>query len=73
MKRIPPSTQMQEALRADLAAGFSGHPLRQFVPELVDRNLLLGAVPRFPSAAPPRQWAAPRRAPQERPRHRVGV
>jgi hypothetical protein len=31
MKRIPPSTQMQEALRQDLSAGFAGHPLRQFV------------------------------------------
>jgi len=31
MQRIPPSTQMQEALRSDLTAGFTGHPLRQFV------------------------------------------
>jgi len=31
MKRIPPSTQMREALSHDLHAGFAGHPVKQFV------------------------------------------
>lgn len=42
MKRVPPSTQMQEALRADLAAGFAGHPLRQFVRRAAELLLQVG-------------------------------
>ncbi len=42
MKRIPPSTQMQEALRQDLTAGFAGHPLRQFVRRAAELLLQVG-------------------------------
>ncbi len=42
MKRIPPSTQMQEALREDLTAGFAGHPLRQFVRRAAELLLQVG-------------------------------
>ncbi len=42
MKRVPPSTQMQEALRQDLAAGFAGHPLRQFVRRAAELLLQVG-------------------------------
>jgi putative transposase len=42
MKRIPPSTQMQEALRTDLSAGFAGHPLRQFVRRAAELLLQVG-------------------------------
>lgn len=42
MKRVPPSTQMQEALRTDLAAGFAGHPLRQFVRRAAELLLQIG-------------------------------
>jgi putative transposase len=42
MKRIPPSTQMQEALRTDLTAGFAGHPLRQFVRRAAELLLQVG-------------------------------
>jgi hypothetical protein len=42
MKRIPPSTQMQEALRQDLSAGFTGHPLRQFVRRAAELLLQVG-------------------------------
>ena len=42
MKRIPPSTQMQEALRTDLTAGFAGHPLRQFVRRAAEYLLQVG-------------------------------
>ncbi len=42
MKRIPPSTQMQEAFREDLQAGFAGHPLRQFVRRAATLLLQLG-------------------------------
>ena len=42
MKRVPPSTQMQEALRQDLAAGFAGHPMRQFVRRAAELLLQVG-------------------------------
>ena len=42
MKRVPPSTQMQEALRTDLTAGFAGHPLRQFVRRAAELLLQVG-------------------------------
>jgi putative transposase len=42
MKRIPPSTQMQEALHHDLTAGFAGHPLRQFVRRAAELLLQVG-------------------------------
>ncbi len=42
MKRIPPSSQIQEALRQDLAAGFAGHPLRQFVRQAAELLLQVG-------------------------------
>jgi putative transposase len=42
MKRVPPSTQMQEAFREDLAAGFAGHPLRQFVRRAAELLLQVG-------------------------------
>jgi transposase-like protein len=42
MHRIPPSTQMREALRHDLAAGFAGHPLRQFVRRAAELLLQIG-------------------------------
>src|SRR3974377_776248 len=42
MKRIPPSTQMQEALRHELTAGFAGHPLRQFVRRAAELLLQVG-------------------------------
>jgi putative transposase len=42
MKRVPPSTQMQEALRQDLTAGFAGHPLRQFVRRAAELLLQVG-------------------------------
>ncbi|HSB78784.1 MAG TPA: IS256 family transposase [Candidatus Methylomirabilis sp.] len=42
MQRIPPSTQMQEALRSDLVAGFAGHPLRQFVRRAAEFLLQVG-------------------------------
>jgi len=42
MKRVPPSTQMQEALRHDLTAGFAGHPLRQFVRRAAELLLQIG-------------------------------
>ena len=44
MQRIPPSTQMQEALRQDLAVGFAGHPLRQFVRRAAELLLQVGAL-----------------------------
>lgn len=31
MKRIPPSVQMEQTLRAQLQAGYASHPLHQFV------------------------------------------
>jgi putative transposase len=42
MQRIPPSAQMQEALRHDLHAGFTGHPLRQFVRRAAELLLQVG-------------------------------
>jgi putative transposase len=42
MKRVPPSTQMQEAFRHDLSAGFAGHPLRQFVRRAAELLLQVG-------------------------------
>jgi putative transposase len=42
MQRVPPSTQMQEALRTDLTAGFAGHPLRQFVRRAAELLLQVG-------------------------------
>jgi putative transposase len=42
MKRIPPSTQMQEAFREGLTAGFAGHPLRQFVRRAAELLLQVG-------------------------------
>lgn len=42
MQRIPPSTQMQKALRHDLQAGFAGHPLRQFVRRAAELLLQTG-------------------------------
>ncbi len=42
MKRIPPSTQMQEAFRQDLHAGFAGHPLRQLVRRAAELLLQVG-------------------------------
>lgn len=42
MKRVPPSTQMQEALRTDLGASFAGHPLRQFVRRAAELLLQVG-------------------------------
>jgi transposase-like protein len=42
MKRVPPSTQMQEALRHDLSAGFAGHPMRQFVRRAAELLLQVG-------------------------------
>jgi len=42
MKRVPPSTQMQEALRQDLTAGFAGHPMRQFVRRAAELLLQVG-------------------------------
>jgi putative transposase len=42
MKRIPPSMQMQQALTHDLQAGFTGHPLRQFVRRAAEYLLQCG-------------------------------
>ncbi|HSB77588.1 MAG TPA: IS256 family transposase [Candidatus Methylomirabilis sp.] len=42
MKRVPPSTQMQEAFRQELTAGFTGHPLRQFVRRAAELLLQVG-------------------------------
>ena len=42
MQRIPPSAQMQEALRTNLTAGFAGHPLRQFVRRAAEFLLQVG-------------------------------
>lgn len=42
MQRVPPSTQMQEAFRTALAAGFAGHPLRQFVRRAAELLLQVG-------------------------------
>jgi putative transposase len=42
MKRVPPSTQMQEALRQNLTAGFAGHPIRQFVRRAAELLLQVG-------------------------------
>ena len=42
MQRIPPSTQMQEALRQDLAAGFAGHPMRLFIRRAAELLLQVG-------------------------------
>lgn len=42
MKRIPPSTQMREALSHELHAGFQGHPLRQFVRRAAEYLLQCG-------------------------------
>ena len=42
MQRVPPSAQMQEALRTDLTAGFAGHPLRQFVRRAAELLLQVG-------------------------------
>jgi len=42
MQRIPPSAQMQEALRQNLQAGFAGHPLRQFVRRAAELLLQVG-------------------------------
>jgi transposase-like protein len=42
MQRIPPSTQMREALTNDLHAGFTGHPLRQFVRRAAEYLLQVG-------------------------------
>lgn len=42
MQRIPPSTQMREALTTDLHAGFQGHPLRQFVRRAAEYLLQCG-------------------------------
>lgn len=42
MKRIPPSTQMREALRHDLQLGFAGHPLRRFVQRAAELLLQVG-------------------------------
>ncbi len=42
MQRIPPSTQMREALRAEFQAGRAGHPLRQFVARAAELLLQVG-------------------------------
>ncbi len=42
MQRVPPSAQMQEALRQNLQAGFAGHPLRQFVRRAAELLLQVG-------------------------------
>lgn len=42
MQRIPPSTQMREALHHDLEAGFAGHPLKQFVRRAAELLLQCG-------------------------------
>jgi len=42
MQRIPPSAQMQEALRGQLQTGFAGHPIRQFVRRAAELLLQVG-------------------------------
>ena len=42
MQRIPPSTQMREALTAQFQAGRAGHPLRQFVARAAEFMLQVG-------------------------------
>ena len=42
MRRVPPSVQMQEALRTEFQAGVAGAPLRQFVARAAERLLQVG-------------------------------